>query len=99
MVKAISLERSQSGLPPGRTGIETTPLALLANSYCQDYPPAGLGLRPQTTLQRIPLGMSGLPPGRTGIETITAKLNGFNPILSGLPPGRTGIETFFASVE
>ena len=36
----------ESGLPPGRTGIETLVNDLQRQLLkCQDYPPAGLGLR------------------------------------------------------
>ena len=62
-----------SGLPPGRTGIEThnlhTPQALPSG---QDYPPAGLGLRPSDPYEARKLAGVRTTPGRTGIETTLA---------------------------
>ena len=83
----------ESGLPPGRTGIETCiPIPSNASGSGQDYPPAGLGLRQAQSDPYPFVVLSGLPPGRTGIETDLGA-GAIVDRMSGLPPGRTGIET------
>ena len=80
-----------SGIPPGRTGIETIEEdSCHSVILCQEYPPAGLGLR--LLLQRFDVlaSPSGIPPGRTGIETRSIPLPLHALLESGIPPGRTG---------
>ena len=71
MAGSLPLAFLASGLPPGRTGIETDgpdhPYA--RRRMRQDYPPAGLGLRLHDIHRYLYHGSSGLPSGRTGIET------------------------------
>ena len=84
---------NESGLPPGRTGIETYTCSLFTSDLAsQDYPPAGLGLRLPEYLVICGLICQDYPPAGLGLR----RWHFCNtPALawSGLPPGRTGIET------
>ena len=78
-----------SGLPPGRTGIETCVSGLTSlKRKSQDYPPAGLGLRPLLVHSRDEKLRSGIPPGRTGIDTESCE-----------NPYRSTIDTLIATPE
>ena len=86
---------SLSGLPPGRTGIETKHSAQQwSDMRGQDYPPAGLGLRQITTDRRSGLLWSGLPPGRTGIETSFLHSCSVSLACQDYPPAGLGLRPF-----
>ena len=81
-----------SGLPPGRTGIETRrQLVCRLTHFASGLPPGRTGIETASIAVSVNQTMSGLPPGRTGIETGTARIVWLGVFCQDYPPAGLGL--------